>query len=124
MLVARRSVNDENLCDAGLICEGRTRIWGCRPPDPPLNLSAISVAAPQTPRHKGLFVGSLTRYALASQWESICGLGFIFWDGSKTRPGVINQKSLSRTHVKLLNPISRSLRAVCGGRLNRWRSLP
>jgi hypothetical protein len=65
-------------------------------------------AAPQTPLHKGWFVCSGARFssrryanALAPQWESICGLSFIFWDGSKTKPGVINRISLSRTHVKL-----------------------
>jgi hypothetical protein len=34
-------------------------------------------AAPQTPLHKGRFVGSDARFALASQRESICGLEFL-----------------------------------------------
>jgi hypothetical protein len=61
-------------------------------------------AAPQTPLHKGWSVSSLTRSALASQWESICGLGLIFWGGSKTKPGVINRKSLSRWRSLCLDP--------------------
>jgi hypothetical protein len=33
-------------------------------------------AAPQTPLHKVLLVGSVERFALASQWESICRVSF------------------------------------------------
>jgi hypothetical protein len=36
-------------------------------------------AAPQTPLHKVWLVCCVKRFALASQWESICGWGFIGW---------------------------------------------
>jgi hypothetical protein len=36
MLVKRQSVGDIYLWVANFICVDKTRIWGCRPPDPPL----------------------------------------------------------------------------------------
>jgi hypothetical protein len=83
---------------------------GSDPQSPPLRRRG---AAPQTPLHKGLFVGSLTRYALASQWESVCGLGFIFRDGSKTEPGVIDRKSLTRTHVDYQAELKQRADRIC-----------
>jgi hypothetical protein len=38
-------------------------------------------AAPQTPLHKGWFVGNGARFALAPQWGSICGWGFSILKG-------------------------------------------
>ena len=36
LIIISRAVKEENLSVAGVICVGRTRIWGFRPPDPPL----------------------------------------------------------------------------------------
>ena len=34
LIIISRAVNEENLSVAGVICVGRTRVWGFRPPDP------------------------------------------------------------------------------------------
>jgi hypothetical protein len=85
MLVKSQSVGDIYLWVANFICVDKTRIWGFRPPVPPLRRRG---AAPQTPLHKGWFVCSEARFssrryanALAPQWESICGLSFSILEG-------------------------------------------
>ncbi len=55
-------------------------LWGQNPdlgvptPRPPVERRG---AAPQTPLHKGRSVGNGARFALASQWEFICGWGLL-----------------------------------------------
>jgi hypothetical protein len=79
MLVISRSVSDIYLWVADFICVDKTRIWGFRPPVPPLRWR---YAAPQTPPRKVRFVGNGARFALAPQWESICGWSFSILQGA------------------------------------------
>jgi hypothetical protein len=65
MLVKSQSVNGIYLWVADFICVDKTRIWGFRPPVPPLRRRD---AAPQTPLRKVRLVSSGARFALASQW--------------------------------------------------------
>ena len=59
MLVVSQAVNDKYLPDADFICGGKTRVWGYRPPDPPLKGG--------TPPLKL----SCVRFGL---WEAECGV--------------------------------------------------
>ena len=64
LIIISRAVNEENLSVAGVICVGRTRVWGVGTPRPPVEERN---AAPQTPLRKVRFVGGGVRRSLYSR---------------------------------------------------------